>query len=107
MDGWKTSFLLGWLPGRCYVSSRECIYIYNIKIEFPGSSLEQALDLNQSQTIKIHSFKAFKTLTYPPKQKQWVIVATILHGWQWLMLLMLMLFFLAADDDSNDAAAHD
>ena len=24
MDGWKTSFLLGWLSGRCYVSFREC-----------------------------------------------------------------------------------
>ena len=24
MDGWKTRFLLGWLPGRCYVSFREC-----------------------------------------------------------------------------------
>ena len=23
MDGWKISFLLGWLPGRCYVSFRE------------------------------------------------------------------------------------
>ncbi len=23
MLGWKTSFLLGWLPGRCYVSFRE------------------------------------------------------------------------------------
>ena len=27
MDGWKISFLLGWLPGRCYVSFRECIII--------------------------------------------------------------------------------
>ena len=25
MDGWKIIFLLGWLPGRCYVSFRECI----------------------------------------------------------------------------------
>ena len=24
MDGWKTRFLLGWLPGRCYVSFRGC-----------------------------------------------------------------------------------
>ena len=24
MDGWKTSFLLGWPPGRCYVGSMEC-----------------------------------------------------------------------------------
>ena len=23
MDGWKSGFLLGWLPGRCYVSFRE------------------------------------------------------------------------------------
>ena len=105
MVGRLVSFWDGFLAGAMLVPGS--VYIYNIKIEFPGSSLEQALDLNQSQTIKIHSFKAFKTLTYPPKQKQWVIVATILHGWQWLMLLMLMLFFLAADDDSNDAAAHD
>ena len=26
MDGWKTSFLLGWPPGRCYVSFRECTW---------------------------------------------------------------------------------
>ena len=25
MDGWKTSFLLGWLPDRCYVGLREGI----------------------------------------------------------------------------------
>ena len=24
MDGWKIRFLLGWLPGRCYVSFRGC-----------------------------------------------------------------------------------
>ena len=27
MDGWKTSFLLGWPIFRYYVSFRECIYI--------------------------------------------------------------------------------
>ena len=26
MDGWNTSFLLGWPIFRCYVSFRECIY---------------------------------------------------------------------------------
>ena len=26
MDGWKTGFLLGWLPGRGYVSFREKIF---------------------------------------------------------------------------------
>ena len=30
MDGWKTSFRLGWLPGRCYVSFREGIYLKSI-----------------------------------------------------------------------------
>ena len=33
--GWKTSFLLGWLPGRCYVSFREGNYVYE---ELRGSS---------------------------------------------------------------------
>ena len=28
MDAWKTGFLLGWRPGRCYVSFRECIYTF-------------------------------------------------------------------------------
>ena len=28
MDGWKTSFLLGWLLGRCYVSFSEGICSY-------------------------------------------------------------------------------
>ena len=29
MDGWNTSFLLGWLIFRCYVSFREGIYYLN------------------------------------------------------------------------------
>ena len=37
MDGWKTSFLLGWLPGRCYVSFRGCnIYISSPRISYNG-----------------------------------------------------------------------
>ena len=27
MDGWKTSFFLGWLPGRWYVSFTECFFL--------------------------------------------------------------------------------
>ena len=29
IDGWKTSFLLSWLPGRCYVSFREGRYSWS------------------------------------------------------------------------------
>ncbi len=33
MDGWKTSLLLGWLPGRCYVSFREDISCHTVMRE--------------------------------------------------------------------------
>ncbi len=34
-NGWKTSFLLGWLPGRCYVSFREGILPQKDMLKIP------------------------------------------------------------------------
>ena len=43
MDGWKTSFLLGWFPGRCYVSFREDLnvlkFLHVFHLHLPEGSL--------------------------------------------------------------------
>ena len=39
MDGWKTSFLLGWLHGRCCVSFRERIRKWKNEINYRASHL--------------------------------------------------------------------
>ena len=38
MDGWNTSFLLGWPIFRCYVSFRECIYQGNGSCKNPPNA---------------------------------------------------------------------
>ena len=56
MAGWKTSYLLGWLPGRCYVGCREGMF----------STFKSQKEIDQSAPKNHGSFLFHTSNFFPP-----------------------------------------